>query len=174
MTPTKPKSENGAAAAKDHVPDIGPEYAIIVLHEIYGLNDHIKGVCGRYRDRGFDVFCPELTGRPEPFGYGEEEAAYHNFRKNGFGPAYQQVKGLGEGIRPIYRKVILIGFSVGATLGWLLAGRAVIGNRAIRWSGFILRLSHQRQFTYSAPLPVTIDFRGRGTGLSASRHTGRA
>ncbi|EJL0886217.1 dienelactone hydrolase family protein, partial [Salmonella enterica] len=32
--------------------------AIIVLHEIYGINDHIKRMCDIYHESGFDIFCP--------------------------------------------------------------------------------------------------------------------
>ncbi len=34
------------------------ENAIVVLHEIYGINEHIKDVCAEYHERGFDIYCP--------------------------------------------------------------------------------------------------------------------
>lgn len=97
------------------------ENAMIVLHEIYGINDHIKGFCEKYRANGFAVFCPDLTDRNAPFSYGEQEAAYHACMQRGFDEAFAQIKSLGERIRPLYKKVILLGFSVGATLAWRLS-----------------------------------------------------
>lgn len=33
----------------------GKESVIIVLHEIYGINPHIKWVCEHYLEAGYDV-----------------------------------------------------------------------------------------------------------------------
>lgn len=41
--------------------------AIVVLHEIYGVNNFIKDVCQKYYKGGYDVFCPELLGEKEFF-----------------------------------------------------------------------------------------------------------
>ncbi|EAY7917949.1 hypothetical protein GQT61_003763, partial [Salmonella enterica] len=43
--------------------------AIIVLHEIYGINDHIKRMCDIYHESGFDIFCPDLLRRDTHFLY---------------------------------------------------------------------------------------------------------
>jgi carboxymethylenebutenolidase len=34
--------------------------AVIVVHEIFGLNDHIVDVCRRFADAGFAAFAPDL------------------------------------------------------------------------------------------------------------------
>lgn len=36
------------------------ENAVIVLHEIYGLNNHIKQVCKELHNSGLDVYCPNF------------------------------------------------------------------------------------------------------------------
>ncbi|WP_040412280.1 dienelactone hydrolase family protein [Desulfosporosinus sp. OT] len=45
------------------------ESAIIVLHEIYGINPHIQWVCEHYSDAGYHVICPDFI-KPE-LGYFE-------------------------------------------------------------------------------------------------------
>jgi len=53
----------------------GNEAAIIILHEIYGINRFIEEVCIQYHNDGFDVFCPQLLGK-ENFTYEESSSAY--------------------------------------------------------------------------------------------------
>lgn len=100
----------------------GSDSAIIVLHEIYGINRHIAGVCNQYFAGGYDVYCPDLLNLKHPFDYEQQEEAYKYFTENiGFDIA-GKVDELVEQIRPKYRKVILLGFSIGATMAWLCAG----------------------------------------------------
>ncbi|HVI40046.1 MAG TPA: dienelactone hydrolase family protein [Anaerovoracaceae bacterium] len=46
---------------------------IVVLHEIYGINDHIAGVCQSLADSGYDVLCPDLLDGKPHYGYEREE-----------------------------------------------------------------------------------------------------
>ncbi|APF15147.1 TPA: dienelactone hydrolase family protein [Salmonella enterica] len=96
------------------------ENAVVVLHEIYGINEHIKDVCAEYHDRGFDVYCPHLFEHGLPFKYEQQDQAYKNFVNTcGFDTTKINLL-LGE-IRGGYKKIIMIGFSVGATIAWLSA-----------------------------------------------------
>ncbi|ENX4705068.1 TPA: dienelactone hydrolase family protein [Salmonella enterica subsp. enterica serovar Kentucky] len=96
------------------------ENAVVVLHEIYGINEHIKGVCAEYHDRGFDVYCLPLFEYGTPFKYEQQDQAYKNFVSTcGFDATKINLL-LGE-IRGRYKKIIMIGFSVGATIAWLSA-----------------------------------------------------
>src|SRR5690606_7048825 len=97
----------------------GSSTAIIVLHEIYGLNQHMKDICSSLSEEGFDVFCPDLLGRPA-FDYAEEQEAYRYFMDNvGFLHAKYKVEDLIDDVRTAYEKVVIVGFSVGATVAWL-------------------------------------------------------
>lgn len=98
---------------------------IIILHEIYGINAHIEEVCAEYRKCGYDVYCPNLLGGCEPFQYDEQDAAYTTFFERGFGKAYELVKSLSLELKPQYDNLILVGFSVGATLAWLLSDTGI-------------------------------------------------
>ncbi|MCF7616735.1 dienelactone hydrolase family protein [Bacillus sonorensis] len=94
--------------------------AVIVLHEIYDINKHIQDVCQSLSAAGFAVVCPNLLHREEPFDYSDEKAAYHHFiEKVGFIDASHKIKTLAMNLKDQYQKVIIAGFSVGATIAWL-------------------------------------------------------
>ncbi|MFK2825908.1 dienelactone hydrolase family protein [Bacillus sp. B190/17] len=100
---------------------------IIVLHEIYGINKHIKGVCQALSDYGFDIFCPNLLEREAPFAYIEEEIAYRYFMNNiGFARAVYKVEELLAERKSEYQKIFIVGFSVGATVAWLCSEKKYI------------------------------------------------
>ncbi|MEH6939092.1 dienelactone hydrolase family protein [Bacillus sp. JJ664] len=93
---------------------------IIVLHEIYGINLHIRNFCELLSTQDFDVICPNLLEREQAFEYSEEEIAYLNFMENvGFSDATQKIKNLLVDVKDKYQKIYIIGFSVGATVAWL-------------------------------------------------------
>lgn len=91
--------------------------ALIILHEIYGINSFIKEQGQKYTDIGFDVYCPDLLGR-NPFTYDEEKAAYEYFTRNISFQVYEKVDNLIVGLKEEYNSVYLLGFSVGATIAW--------------------------------------------------------
>ncbi|MDR6999631.1 dienelactone hydrolase family protein [Neobacillus niacini] len=93
---------------------------IIVIHEIYGINQHIKNFCDIFSKQDFDVICPNLLEREQPFDYSQEEIAYRNFMENvGFSEAVLKIKKLLLDVKNDYQKIYIIGFSVGATVAWL-------------------------------------------------------
>ncbi len=99
---------------------------IIVVHEIYGINVHISGVCDRLAEAKYDVLCPNLLGsRQEPFHYNEEALAHRHFMTEvGFAVAQEQIDVLARGVRGRYRYCFIVGYSIGATIAWLCSGKA--------------------------------------------------
>ncbi|MHC1723808.1 MAG: dienelactone hydrolase family protein [Aminipila sp.] len=94
------------------------ETAIVVLHEIYGRNDFIKEVCAGYSKEGFDVYCPNLLATNKTFSYEEAEEAYAYFiNEIGF-DVYCDILLLIQKLKEHYKKVIVSGFSIGATIAW--------------------------------------------------------
>lgn len=91
--------------------------AVIILHEIYGINEFVKRQCRKYQNAGFDVFCPNMLGRP-PFSYEESQKAYDYFMKQVGFDVYHEINHLIHQLKETYGKVILIGFSIGATVAW--------------------------------------------------------
>ncbi len=57
------ETAGGATTAYVAMPDGGPKEAgkaIILIHEWWGLNDHIKDIAGRYAAEGFTAIAPDL------------------------------------------------------------------------------------------------------------------
>lgn len=126
---------------------------IIVIHEIYGINQHIKNFCDLLSKQDFDVICPNLLEREQPFDYSEEEIAYLNFMENvGFSNAVHKIKNLLLGVKNKYQKIYIIGFSVGATVAWLCSEEECLAG-VVGYYG-----SRIRNFTQIVPLCPTILF----------------
>ncbi len=51
---------NGETSAYVALPDVKTDKALILIHEWWGLNDHIKDVANRYAQEGFIVVAPDL------------------------------------------------------------------------------------------------------------------
>ncbi|NMS91809.1 hydrolase [Clostridioides difficile] len=94
------------------------DVAIIVLHEIYGVNKFIEDICQKYYQHGFDVFCPELLGKKRVFSYSEASNAYDFFINNIGFDVYKKVEGLINDLKSEYKYVLVVGYSVGATIAW--------------------------------------------------------
>lgn len=91
---------------------------IIVLHEIYGINDFIMDICYQYHTEGYDIFCPNLFNRNESFPYSKGDEAYYTFLSTVGFDVYEKVNSLASNLKKEYSKLIIIGFSVGATIAW--------------------------------------------------------
>lgn len=92
--------------------------AIIVLHEIYGINNFIMDVCHQYYAEGYDVYCPDLLNFGKAFLYSEAKAAYSTFVSSVGFEVYKEINALASSIKTAYSKIMIIGFSVGATIAW--------------------------------------------------------
>ena len=53
-------TNNGDTTAYVATPDGDARRAILVIQEWWGVNDHIKDICGRYADEGFIAIAPDL------------------------------------------------------------------------------------------------------------------
>ncbi|AEG59922.1 dienelactone hydrolase family protein [Desulforamulus ruminis] len=96
------------------------EVAVIVIHEIYGLNKHMATFCNKIAQQQMDVFCPNLLNKNKPFDYRRENKAYSYFIGHvGFKDSVAKITDLNQSLRNQYRSVYVIGFSVGATIAWL-------------------------------------------------------
>lgn len=125
---------------------------VIVLHEIYGINQHIRTVCEHYKMSGFDVICPNLLNLNQSFDYMLEEEAYKYFIQNiGFDLASQQVKNIMEQVRPKYKQVFILGFSIGATIAWLCSDSDIKCDGIVGYYG-----SRIRDYLYITPKCKTL------------------
>lgn len=93
---------------------------VVIVHEIYGVNQHIKSYCKAISEQDFDVICPDLLEKRITYDYSQEEAAYQNFIESvGFIKAAETIKNLVADLKDDYNKIFIVGFSVGATVAWL-------------------------------------------------------
>lgn len=91
--------------------------AIILLHEIYGVNQFVKEQYKKFVEDGYDVFCPNMIHRAS-FSYDESIEAYDFFMKNVGFEAYKEINGFVNKLKDKYDNVFIIGFSAGATIAW--------------------------------------------------------
>lgn len=102
----------------------GSDIAIVLLHEIYGINQFMRDLCEEYHAWGCDIYCPNLLKTDLVYAYEQEQDAYANFIKNIGFDIVAEVNELVERLSKEYAQVFLIGFSVGATLVWRAASDA--------------------------------------------------
>jgi dienelactone hydrolase len=100
------------------------EMAIIILHEIYGINKFIEEVCEVYHGANFDVFCPSMLSR-ESFLYKDGLDAYNYFVSNIGFDVYKEINEQIEHLKNSYKKVFVLGFSIGATIAWRCSENSV-------------------------------------------------
>lgn len=125
--------------------------AIIVLHEIYGINEHIKNICRGFSAKGYDVICPNLINRSEPFDYESQEEAYNYFmNKVGFYLAAEKVKKIAVNAKKQYEHVYLLGYSIGATVAWLCSDEKNIFDGIIGYYGS--RIRNYKDITPKCPV----------------------
>lgn len=142
--------------------------AVIVLHEIYGVNRHMRSVCRWISESGRDVFCPDLLGKGKTFDYPFQQEAYRYFMQEvGFGVS-SRVNELIDTLKQRYAKVVVVGYSVGATLAWLCAA-------AGRCDGIVgFYGSRIRDYTDISPkCPATLLFASRDAGCNSADLAGK-
>ena len=97
--------------------------ALIILHEIYGINQFIISYQKVFEEQEYNVFLPYMTERE--YTYQESEKAYNYFMHNIGFDVYKEINSLIEEIAPLYDKVFLLGFSVGAAVAWRCSENAL-------------------------------------------------
>ncbi|WP_025150587.1 dienelactone hydrolase family protein [Bacillus sp. H1a] len=101
--------------------------ALVVVHEIYGVNDHMQHVIDHFTSSNTDVFCPNLLQLQNSFHYSDEEKAYQHFMNHiGFDGGKKQIEELVASLSSNYTHIGLIGFSIGATISWLCSNNPKI------------------------------------------------
>lgn len=95
---------------------------IFILHEIYGVNDFIKMQAEAYCNANTTVECISLYSDDRIFQYEQEQEAYEYFISEvGFDAPLGKLTEKILDARTHFDEVLLIGFSVGATLAWRLS-----------------------------------------------------
>lgn len=120
---------------------------VILLHEIYGINNHMHYYANLLFQEKFDVYVPNFLPIDRVFTYEEEEIAYQHFIEQiGFEKAHHQISLLIHDLSKTYNEIHLIGFSIGATVAWLCSNHPDV-KKVIGFYG-----SRIRQYTELQPL----------------------
>jgi dienelactone hydrolase len=91
--------------------------AMVLLHEIYGVNQFVKEQYKKFNEDGYDVFCPNMIDRG-PFSYEKSIEAYDFFMNNVGFEVYKEISDFVNQLKDKYVNLFIIGFSAGATIAW--------------------------------------------------------
>lgn len=105
---------------KVHEKKIGSKKAVVIIPEIYGINQYVKDWADFFNQQGYDAFCIDLSPGKNVFSYSEEPAAYKYFTNRIGFEVYREIEGCLKELRHHYEKLIIFGSSVGATIAWRL------------------------------------------------------
>lgn len=126
------KSTEGAEfRAYQAIPESGQGPGLVMLQEIFGVNQHMRNVADHYAEEGYVVLVPDLFWRFEhgiELGYGADEfdTAFDYFQHfdvdAGIQDIAQTIATL-ENLPECDGKIGVIGFCLGGTLSFLTAAR---------------------------------------------------
>jgi carboxymethylenebutenolidase len=131
-------------------PDLEPIAGLVVVQEIFGVNDHIRRVCDGWAKDGFLAVAPALFDRIEP----NVELSYEGAdmqRAMSFIPRLNIDKSL-EDVRAAVdyiakatgKKVGVVGYCFGGTLAWLAATRLTVQAAVGYYGGRIAQFAGEK------------------------------
>ena len=111
------------------LPPVGTGPGIVLVQEIFGVNDHIRAVADQFAMDGFTVLAPDLFWRQQPrveLGYDDDGFSKGRVLKAGldFGRAVRDLSAATSALRALpgqSGKVASIGYCMGGLLSYLLA-----------------------------------------------------
>jgi carboxymethylenebutenolidase len=154
------------------LPPTGSGPGIVLIQEIFGVNQHIRAVAEQYALAGYVVLAPDLYWRVRP----HIELGYNaDTMKEGFGHAMTigiptQTDDLEASVSALRAlpettgKVTSIGYCMGGTLSYLLATRNVVDASVCYYGGSIHTLLDD---AVKASGPILMHFAGEDDYVSA-------
>ncbi|VUZ25951.1 Uncharacterised protein [Acetobacterium wieringae] len=100
--------------------DSEAERAVIIIPEIYGMNQYIHDWAEFFRVQDYDIFCVDLSPEERVYQYAQSNEAYQAFVENNSFERYREIATDIEELKKFYNKIIVFGSSVGATIAWRL------------------------------------------------------
>lgn len=137
-----------------------PKAGVVLLHEIYGVNTHIRGLADALADEGYAVRVPALFDRAEKgveLDYSAAGAEHGAFLRDqiGWDAPLADVAGAMDALKA-FGRIAVVGESYGATLAWRAAGKLPLVAAVCGSPG------HLEEFLDEAPrCPVMIHFAAR-------------
>ncbi len=140
-------------------PPGAPRGGIVVLQEIFGVNEHIRGVCDAFAAEGYVAIAPALFDRfvrDFESGYSPDEiaAALGYLKALDWDALMLDTRAAVERVREETQSVSLVGFCLGGSLAFLAATRMPGLDAAVCYYGGMIA-----KFADEAPLcPVMMHF----------------
>lgn len=127
-----------------------PAAALVVVQEIFGVNDHIRRVCDGWAKDGFLAVAPALFDRIEP----GVELSYEGAdaqKARSFLPRLDPEKSLMDvaaaveyAAKSTGKKVGVVGYCYGGTIAWLSAARLPVHAAVGYYGGRIINYVHEQ------------------------------
>jgi len=120
-------------------PKAPPRAGIVIMHEAFGMNDHIRDMCDRYAAEGYLTVSPALYDRleygVEILGYSEADLELALKLRKG-ADWDQSVSDMRSAIKMVREagSVGVVGYCWGGSLAWLAATRCGV-NAAVSYYG---------------------------------------
>lgn len=133
----------------------GPRAGIVVVHEIFGLVDHIRDVARRFANIGYDALSPDLysrVGAPESLEVDVARAKAFSLDDAQVVRDLESAAGYLRGLDDATGKVGLIGFCSGGRYALLAACTSGAFDAAVDcWGGFLTRATPDEETTPTRP-----------------------
>jgi carboxymethylenebutenolidase len=96
---------------------------VVVIQEIFGITDHIRDVCNRFSEAGYEALAPSLFDRVEEnFQAGYDAAGFEKGRNAVMASSRDQVAAdIQAAIDTLPAPVFAVGFCYGGAIAWLAA-----------------------------------------------------
>jgi carboxymethylenebutenolidase len=149
-------------------PEGKPKGGVVVIQEIFGVNDHIRTVCDRFAVQGYVAVAPSIFDRTEPnfqSGYSPEEVAIaRKFVANPDWPAMlRDTQAAIDSVRDV-GNVGIIGFCLGGSVAFAAATKLTGLSAAIGYyGGAIVRFADDKP-----AVPTQLHFGEKDHGIPLS------
>jgi carboxymethylenebutenolidase len=155
------------------LPPSGSGPGILLLQEIFGVNEHIRGVAEQYAMDGYVALAPDLFWRQQPrleLGYGSDDVAtgVGIARKLDFPQTLKDLTSAVQTLRGLPEcrgKVASVGFCLGGTLAYLSAAQAMI-DAAVCYYGS--GISTQLDLAARIKSPILFHYGAKDNNIPAS------
>ena len=126
-----------------------PRAGIVIMHEGFGMNDHIRAMCERYAAEGYLALAPALYDRIEKGvevpGYSDEDQAKGRKLRQGveWDRSVEDMRAVAELAREAGR-VGVVGYCWGGSFAWLAATRCGVDAAVSYYGGHITQFIDER------------------------------
>lgn len=138
-------ADQGSFKAYLSLPPTGKGPGIVLIQEIFGVNEHIRDVADQYALDGYCVLAPDVFWRQQPrvdMGYSEDDLAkgFSLMKKLDFAQVVQDLTATVEALRALPActgKVASLGYCMGGLLSYLCAANAGVDAAVCYYPGGI-------------------------------------